>query len=157
MSVFRKDRDPVGTAQLETPPRQTSPAAPEPARYAPVATTSAPAQPPEPQREGAAIVDKRSEITGTLHSKGNVLIEGNFQGEIEAKETVWVEQGAQTKGQLCANDVVISGAFDGEINCQHRLQVTSSASIQGEIKTPVLVIEEGSTVNCRFKMTRAGR
>ncbi len=157
MSVFRKDRDPISAPPMEIPIKQAPAPAPEPARNGPAPLAAAPAQPPQAQRDGAAIVDKRSEITGTLHSQGNVLIEGNFQGEIEAKATVWVEQGAQTKGQLCANDVVISGAFDGEINCQHRLQVASSASIQGEIKTPVLVIEEGSTVNCRFKMTRAGR
>jgi cytoskeletal protein CcmA (bactofilin family) len=108
-------------------------------------------------RAAAAVIDKISEIKGTLHSQGNVLIEGHFQGEIEAKETVWVEKGAQTQAQLRANDAVISGSFDGEIVCQHRLQIAASATISGEIKTPVLVVEEGATVNCRFSMTRSRR
>jgi cytoskeletal protein CcmA (bactofilin family) len=107
-------------------------------------------------REAAAVVDQKSEIKGTLHSQGNVLVEGCFEGEIEAKETVWVEKGAQTQAQLRATDVIVSGTFNGEIDCRRRLQIAATATISGEIKTPVLVIEEGATVNCRFSMTRSG-
>lgn len=167
MSVFRRDRDssrslpvqplaePAAVAAPEQPKKPTSTAPPAPLS-APAAGVTQPSTAPLP-RDAAAIVDKKSEITGTLHSQGNVLVEGAFDGEIEAKETVWVEKGAQTKGQLRANDVVISGSFDGQITCQRRLQIASTATIRGEINTPVLVIEEGSTVDCRFKMTRGGR
>ena len=86
-----------------------------------------------------------------------MLVEGCFQGEIEAKETVWVERGATAKGQLRASAAVISGTFDGEADCQQRLQITQSATVSGEIKTPMLIIEEGATINCRFSMTRSGR
>lgn len=126
-----------------------------PAAATPSASSPAPAQPVAP-REGAAVLDKKTEITGTLHSQGNVLIEGCFHGEVDAKETVWVEKGAQADGQLRANDAVISGSFDGEVACQHRLQVAAAATVTGEIKTPVLVIEEGATINCRFIMKRTG-
>jgi cytoskeletal protein CcmA (bactofilin family) len=109
------------------------------------------------QRDAAAVVDKNTQISGTLHSQGNVLIEGAFQGEIEARDTVLVEKEARTEAKLCANDVIVSGSFDGQIECRQRLQITATASIKGEIQTPILVVEDGSTVNCRFKMTRAGR
>lgn len=120
------------------------------------AESSAPSPAREVPRE-AAIVDRHSEITGTLHSQGNVVVEGCFQGEIEAREAVWVEKGAEIQAQLRANDVVISGSFNGEIVGQRRVQIAASATISGEIKTPVLIVEEGSTVNCRFAMSRSGR
>ena len=60
-------------------------------------------------------LDEKTEITGNLKSTGNVLIEGRFHGEVEATEAIWVEPGAQSDGQLRANDAVISGAVDGEI------------------------------------------
>jgi cytoskeletal protein CcmA (bactofilin family) len=107
-------------------------------------------------RPAAAVVDEKTEITGNLKSSGNVLIEGRFHGEVEASETVWVEPGAQSDGQLRASDAVISGAVDGEIDCRRRLQIAATAVVKGEIKTPVLVIEDGATVNCRFSMTREG-
>jgi cytoskeletal protein CcmA (bactofilin family) len=108
-------------------------------------------------RDSAAVIDRNTELTGNLHSKGNILIEGKFQGDIEANETVVIDQEADAKGHVSANEVIVSGTFDGEIVCRHRTQITSSASIKGEIKTPILVIEEGSTVDCRFEMSREGR
>ena len=76
---------------------------------------------------------------------------------LRLKETVLVERDSLTEAKLCANDVIVSGSFDGEIECQHRIQITATASIKGEINTPILVVEDGSTVNCRFKMSRTGR
>jgi cytoskeletal protein CcmA (bactofilin family) len=161
MSIFRRDQDPYRGSQVQTLNRQpvptpVEPHKPEPARAEPSAAAApAPRVDAKPiTREAAAVVDQKTEIKGTLHSEGNVLVQGCFQGEIEAKETVWVEQGARTEAQLRANEAVISGAFDGEVICQRRVHITSTASISGEIKTPILVIEEGSTVNCRFSMAR---
>ena len=167
MSIFKRDRGPYLSSSLKTanqpptpvtsdPAKKTvsSPETTTPAAKVPVVDSQATGLPVN--RAAAAVIDKKSEIKGTLHSQGNVLIEGSFQGEIEAKETVWVEKGAQTKAQLHANDVIVSGSFDGEIACLHRLQIAATASISGEIKTPMLVVEEGATVNCRFKMTRSG-
>lgn len=172
MSFMRRDRDPYRTPAVPTPAPQ-SPAAPQanpdvpaqaPDRAAPPsAQATVPTRQPGPSaavppvsREAAAVIDTKSKIKGTLHTEGNVLIEGGFQGEIDAKETVWVEKGSQTEAQLRANDVIISGSFNGEVDCRHRLQVAASATVSGEIKTPVLVIEDGATVNCRFIMARTG-
>jgi cytoskeletal protein CcmA (bactofilin family) len=174
MPIFKREQDAPVAPQ---PPAATRPpAAPMPERTekvamsAPTPTVSStsvarsadapPAQPVVTQavkRETAAVIDKKTQITGTLHSQGNILIEGGFQGEMEAKETISVEKGAQAQGQLRANEAVISGTYDGEIECQHRLQIAASATVTGEIKTPVLVIEEGATINCRFSMARSGR
>ena len=108
-------------------------------------------------RESAAVLDRNTRIQGTLQSDGNVLIEGSFDGDMEALETIMVEQEASVKGHLLANDVIVSGLFDGEAVCQHRFRVTPGGRVAGQINTQVLVVEEGSTVNCRFTMTREGR
>jgi cytoskeletal protein CcmA (bactofilin family) len=169
MSVFKRDRDPYRSTPVQSPVKSAPTAPPAPAAWetpsAPAGNATAPstesetnrAPAPVLERDSAAVVDKNTELSGKLHSKGNVLIEGVFQGEVEAQGTVLVERDALTEAKLCANDVIVSGSFDGEIECQHRLQITATASIKGEINTPILVIEDGSTVNCRFKMSRTGR
>lgn len=172
MPIFKREQDPpfnqprpVTAAVAQTPPRNDRPVTPAPAAAypaapaanpAPQATQTAAGQPVQASRPAAAIIDEKTEITGNLKSSGNVLIEGRFHGEVEARETVWVEPGAQSDGQLRASDAVISGAVDGEIDCQRRLQIAATAVVSGEIKTPILVIEDGATVNCRFSMTRDG-
>ena len=183
MPVFRREREPIlnSPRPAQTPPtrRPSSPASEPAAKESPAAPVASPVAKESPTalpsaeraqgqetrraatvpvaREAAAVVDKKTEISGTLHSQGNVLVEGCFEGEIDAKETVWVEQGAQTQAQLHARDVVVSGSFNGEIDCEHRIQITSTATISGEIKAPVLVVEDGATINCRFRMTRSRR
>lgn len=168
MSMFKRERDPYQESSAQaanTPPPPPEPVAAVAVKEAPPPAV-APAKPPEPavarvavlpvKREDAAVVDKQTDVKGTLHSEGNVLVEGTFDGEIEAKQTVWIDKGALAQAKLMANDVVISGTFDGEIDCRHRLQIAATASVSGEIRTPVLVIEEGATVNCRFAMTKHG-
>lgn len=172
MSIFKREQEPPHnrgaatraaagpaaqareTAAPAMPTAATSATPPYAAAPTSVPSAQAPA-PPSVAREAAAVVDRKTEITGTLHSSGNVLIEGRFHGEVEANETVWVENGAQSDGQLRASAAVISGTVDGQIACAERLQITTSAVVNGEIKTPILVIEEGATVNCRFSMSRA--
>jgi cytoskeletal protein CcmA (bactofilin family) len=166
MSIFKREQEPPynRAAARSSPPVAPAPQSREPAPAPPPASPGATLPGPAPvaavappvAREAAAVVDRKTEITGTLHSSGNVLIEGRFHGEVEANETVWVEKGAQSDGQLRASAAVISGAVDGQIDCGARLQIAASAVVSGEIKTPILVIEDGATVNCRFSMTRAG-
>jgi len=166
MTLFKRDR--VRDRRPVPPPPK--PSAPVTARGEP--QPAAPVSPPSPEpalpvvprpaptgfsRDSAAVIDKNTRLTGTLHSEGNVLIEGSFDGEIEAKETILVERDAQAQGQLQANNVIISGSFDGQIVCQSRFRVTPTGRIKGEINTSILVVEEGSTVNCRFVMSREGR
>lgn len=168
MSIFKREQEPPYNRAATTKPAAAPPApavqpresaSPTPAAVAAATAQSGVAvqtgQPPV-SREAAAVVDRKTEITGTLHSSGNVLIEGRFHGEVEASDTVWIEQGAQSDGQLRASAAVISGAADGQIDCARRLQIAASAVVSGEIKTPVLIIEDGATVNCRFAMTRTG-
>jgi cytoskeletal protein CcmA (bactofilin family) len=166
MSIFKREQEPpynraaatrssppgAPAAQYREPPPAPTPALPGDTSPEPAANVTAT---PPVAREAAAVVDSKTEITGTLHSSGNVLIEGRFHGEVEANETVWVEEGAQSDGQLRASAAVISGAFDGQVECGTRLQIAASAVVSGEIKTPILVIEDGATVNCRFSMARA--
>ncbi len=176
MTLFRRDRvrerrpsspssrpasRPVTPPTPSTPPREeaesisTPPPPPRPEPTPPV-TAPRPSAPGFP-RDAAAVIDKKTQLSGTLHSEGNVLIEGAFEGQIEAKETILVEKDAQARGELRANNVIISGSFDGQIVCQNRFRVTPTGSIKGEINTSILVIEEGSTVNCRFVMSRERR
>ena len=136
-------------------PEPPPPEVPEP----PVYTAPSFSEPAAPslRRDDAAVVDRNTRIKGTLQSSGSVLIEGSFDGEMEARDTILIEREASVKGHTQANDLVVSGTFDGEVLCQNRFHVTPTGSVTGEINTRVLVVEEGSTVNCRFIMARERR
>ena len=170
MTLFKRDR---ARDRRPTPPPTPKPptSTPPPTREAAPTAFPAPAAPSaEPTltvtgrttsmdfpRDTAAVIDKNTQLSGTLRSEGNVLIQGMFEGEIEAKGTIRVEESAQVQAQIRASNVVVSGSLDGKIVCQNRFLVTPTGSVKGEINTSILVVEEGSTVNCRFVMSREGR
>src|SRR3974377_1189792 len=123
MSVFKRDRDPYRSTPVQSPAKSSTPVSPPPPASweTPATPAASPAEPseraeapaapaPVVQRENAAVVHRNTELSGKLHSRGNVLIEGVFQGEVEAKETVLVERDALTEAKLCATDVTVSGS-----------------------------------------------
>ena len=164
MSLFKRDSAQPAQATLNTrrqglsttdltvkpipQPEPTPMATPDPSIPSESPVLSAPGL----DRNRAAVLDRNTRIQGTLHSDGNVLVEGTFEGDMEARETILVEKDASVKGHFLANDVIVSGSFDGEAVCQNKFRVTPSGSVTGQINTQVLVVEEGSTVNCRFSM-----
>lgn len=166
MPIWKRDQDLTATASLDTLGRQTyTPGTPAVDPPHPVEAPATP-EPPAgsradegmtlPPGEPVAVIDGNSSIDGTLRSSGNVLVEGSFHGKLEADKTVLIARGAQVEAQLQAADTIVCGSFNGEIVCRQLLKIAATATISGEIRTPMLVIEEGSTVNCKFNMGRGG-
>lgn len=166
MSLFKRDSEQSAQTSLNprrqglsTPVPPVEPILPPEPIYVATPELSIPAESPVAPAPGldrnrAAVLDRNTRIQGTLHSDGNVLVEGSFEGDMEARETILVEKEASVKGHFLANDVIVSGSFDGEAVCQGKFRVTPDGSVSGQINTRVLVVEEGSTVNCRFSMER---
>lgn len=166
MSLFKRDSQ--QPAQAAPNPRWQGHSSPEPPAkptLPPEPTPMTTPDPPSPaespavlapslDRQRAAVLDRNTRIQGTLHSDGNVLVEGSFEGDMEAREAILIEKDASAQGHFLANDVIVSGAFDGEAVCQGKFRVTPSGTVSGQINTRVLIVEEGSTVNCRFSMER---
>ncbi len=103
-------------------------------------------------REGATTVAKDTTFSGTLKSEGNLYIEGNFDGELQARSTIFIAEGAQVKASLRATDVIVAGTLNGVVDASDRFHVKPTARVSGEIHTATLVVEQGSHVTCRFAM-----
>ena len=147
----------VDSPELLSPPDPPAgaPAAPQ----ADVTPQPGPARPqinPESYRQGATTVGKDTSFNGTLKSEGNLYIEGNFDGELEARSTIFIAGGARVKASVRAADVIIAGTFDGAADASARFHAMPTARVTGEINTAILVVEQGSQINCRFAMKPRG-
>ena len=103
MSIFKREPDPpynrAAANRAASTPATPAPVRPEatpspltppplaPAAAPPVAESPSTAPQTPLDRQAAAVVDRKTEITGTLHSTGNVLIEGRFHGPVHRTET----------------------------------------------------------------------
>ena len=83
---------------------------------------------------------------GKLHFQGAVRIDGNFQGEVVSEGTLVIGQEAVVEGQVKVGQLVLSGMIKGEVEAKTKVVLHKTANLQGNIRTPVLVVEEGAVL-----------
>jgi cytoskeletal protein CcmA (bactofilin family) len=109
-------------------------------RPTPGATKPGPATP-----EGcSSIVSTGSIWNGNLMIEGSVRIDGHLSGEIEARDTVYISEGAEVDAKVRASYIMIAGQFKGEVHCSERLEIMPTGRVKGELTTKSLVVHEGA-------------
>jgi cytoskeletal protein CcmA (bactofilin family) len=93
---------------------------------------------------------------GKLNFQGAVRIDGNFQGEVHSDGTLVVGQDAVVEGQVCVGQLVLSGKIRGEVEAKSKVVLHKTGNLEGNIKTPVLVVEEGAILEGQLTMGSLG-
>lgn len=99
-----------------------------------------------------SIIGEATEFKGTLKDKGNIRIDGKFEGEIQVEGNVIVGKDAFIKANIRAKSINISGKVVGNIDCQEKVELFSSGSLEGKVKTSDLTIAEGAFFNGECRM-----
>ncbi len=99
-----------------------------------------------------AFVGHEVEFSGVLTYKGNVRIDGTFEGEIETDDTLFIGEQANVKAQIRAGSVIASGRITGDITAKQRVELKSPAIIDASISTPKLSMDNGVIYNGRVSM-----
>jgi len=99
-----------------------------------------------------AFVGHEVEFSGTLTYKGNVRIDGTFDGEIETDDTLFIGEQANVRAQIRAGSVIASGHITGDITAKQRVELKSPAIIDASISTPKLSMDNGVIFNGKVSM-----
>jgi cytoskeletal protein CcmA (bactofilin family) len=118
----------------------------------PRTTMAEPGNGATPADKCANVIAAGSKWNGTLNLDDSVRIEGNLTGEIIAKGTVHISEGARVEAKIRAGFVVISGSFKGEVRCDERLELMPKSRVEGEMVTKVLNVHEGAVVDGSIQM-----
>jgi cytoskeletal protein CcmA (bactofilin family) len=105
---------------------------------------SAPAGHDVPAGYDRACLDSGSKINGKLFFEGPVRIDGQVDGEISAKDSVVIGEGAIVTAPLKGASVVIAGKVNGDIQASKRIEIRPTAKVFGNLTTPVLVVHDGA-------------
>jgi cytoskeletal protein CcmA (bactofilin family) len=100
-----------------------------------------------------AFLGKETLFRGYLQFEGTVRIDGVLEGEIHSENTLIVGDGASITGTVNVGRIVCGGTVNGKIVAQEAIQFVKPSNIKGEIKTPVLMIEEGVIFNGQCEMS----
>jgi cytoskeletal protein CcmA (bactofilin family) len=100
---------------------------------------------PNPMREpspGVSHIGADLTIVGNLVSKGEVQIDGQIQGDLQAAQ-VTVGETARITGGIIADEVIVRGAVSGSIRGR-RVVLQSSSRVEGDVFHQQLGIEQGA-------------
>jgi cytoskeletal protein CcmA (bactofilin family) len=124
---------------------------PEGASGAP-ATPDRAAAPPS----AATVIGPNARFVGELSGDEDIVIHGQFEGNIDIPRRVTVAQPGQMKGDIHARSVVVGGRVHGQIRADERAELLASASVQGNVNAPKVVIAEGARLQGNVAMTAEG-
>ncbi len=144
MALFNKEPEKSNhVEQSATPPRG-------PAQDTPPITPAAP-KIVEPPASAAAYLDRGSKISGKLHFEGAARIDGNLDGEIDAKE-ITIGESAVATAQIRAESIVVSGKVKGDITATDRIELRATAKVIGDITAPKVIVHEGAVLEGHCSM-----
>ncbi len=81
-------------------------------------------------------------VTGDIHSKGAVRIEGVVEGDVRVR-TLTLTQGASIKGGVEADTAAIQGEIQGTLKARE-VTLAASARVRGDITHETLSMEAGA-------------
>jgi len=106
-----------------------------------------PAPVPVPERDGSSplSVGAKISIRGTIISRGDVYLNGEVEGKVEAvNSTVTVGPNAKVIANVEAKKVVVVGNVDGNIKATEVVELQRTGAITGDLITARIAIEDGA-------------
>lgn len=166
MALFNKDAD----RNIKNETAAKFPVQPQvqplPVTQATVPPTAVPAEKPVALRaaapaetrnnDGRAYLDSGSKISGKLMFEGATRIDGQVDGEINAKESLIIGESAVVTAQIKANAIVVAGKVSGDIIAAQRLEIRPTARVIGNLTAPVLIVHEGAMFEGHCSMQPEG-
>lgn len=101
--------------------------------------------------EASAQVGTGTRVQGTIRGKGNLVLEGELDGQIVLEDDVTVATGARVDGEIRARSVDLSGRVQGRVETG-RLDVRGSAAVAAELVATTVAVEEGAALRGYLRM-----
>jgi cytoskeletal protein CcmA (bactofilin family) len=114
--------------------------------------------PPERKDENMAengevtIVGAGARLEGNVVSAGNLRIDGQVKGQINADGDVVLSPQSQVEADIRSQNVSVAGRFKGNILVKGKAHLARGGRIDGNITSKTLVVEEGGIFHGQSNM-----
>jgi cytoskeletal protein CcmA (bactofilin family) len=98
----------------------------------------------EPQEKTINIISESTLIKGDIISNGDIRIDGELIGNIEAKGRLVIGPTGKVEGEINCNNIEVSGYIKGKLIVSELITMKASAKIYGDITAGKLSVEPGS-------------
>ncbi|MFN0064015.1 MAG: bactofilin BacN [Myxococcaceae bacterium] len=103
-------------------------------------------------QEQPNIIGKGITIRGNLSGGGDLVVEGQVEGQMALKNHLTIESSGKVQADIRAEELTINGEMSGNIDAGSRVAINASAKVAGDIKAPRVVIEDGAVFNGSIEM-----
>jgi cytoskeletal protein CcmA (bactofilin family) len=86
---------------------------------------------------------KQTNFKGTMRFSESLKIDGYFEGRIESKGFLYVEEGSEVRADIRVGSIVVGGVVHGNIEATEKLEMLSTGQVFGNVKTAKLRIADG--------------
>lgn len=101
------------------------------------------------------IIGEDISIKGSIHGRGNLLIQGSIKGTIDLdNHHLTVGPNGNVEAEINAENVTISGRLTGNINALGKVKITKTAVFTGEVKAKRIAIEDGAYLKAVIELER---
>jgi cytoskeletal protein CcmA (bactofilin family) len=106
-----------------------------------------------------AFLGKGTTFEGKMTFEGMFRLDGNFDGEIFAGDSLIIGETGEVNAQINVNSLIVNGKLTGSVTAGTRVEIYPPGKVFGDIKTPILVISEGAIFegNCQMEKKEASR
>jgi cytoskeletal protein CcmA (bactofilin family) len=91
-----------------------------------------------------SLIGEGTSLRGEFDVKGVLRIDGNFEGIINGDGKILIGEAGVAKSDIEASVIIIGGIVQGNVIASRKVTILSTGKLIGDIKTPRLVIEEGT-------------
>lgn len=96
-------------------------------------------------------------LNGQLTASEDLLIEGQFEGNIELKEhCLTVGPNGRVKAEISARQVVIHGSVEGNTTAREKIEIRKTGHVLGDLVAGGIAIEEGAYFKGSIDILREG-
>jgi cytoskeletal protein CcmA (bactofilin family) len=98
------------------------------------------------------IIGEGTTVKGDVTVEGSIQVDGEFEGAVDATDTLVVGETGKVDGDANVANAVIGGRMYGNVVASGKIELKRGSQLLGDIKTRGLVIEDGVVFqgNCQM-------
>jgi cytoskeletal protein CcmA (bactofilin family) len=108
-------------------------------------------------RDAVARIGSTARIRGRIQGEGDLVIEGQVQGDVALRGDLTITDGASLSSDVVeAHAITVAGSLEAEVSASGPVQLAASARVRGNLRSGGVSIEEGAhfvgRLECEFDL-----
>lgn len=102
------------------------------------------------------IISEGIQLKGEVKGTHNVILYGEFEGNIELSGLLLVGKSGRINGEINANNVVIEGDVEGKITTTEKVEIRDGGKYKGDMLARSILVSENAVFEGNVKMKVEG-